>query len=70
MFEEIPKNSRCAYVRVSSKSQENGLLLAIKIYHCSSNIIEFLKLQERIYKKGVTFISLNLSYSNDMVVNK
>ena len=32
--------------------------------------LEFLKLQERLYKKGVTFISLDLPYSNDMAVNQ
>ena len=32
--------------------------------------MEFLKLQERLHKKGVTFLSLDLPYSNDMAVNK
>ena len=32
--------------------------------------LEFLKLQEKLFKKGVTFISLDLPYSNDMAVNK
>ena len=34
------------------------------------NTLEFLKLQERLYKKGVRFISLDLPYSNDMAVNQ
>ena len=107
MFEEIPKNRRYAYARVSSKSQEenssleaqkdeliklgvpvknirvevgsaadkiqdrpvfynlidhelkeNDLLLVTKIDRCSRNTLEFLKLQERLHKKGVRFISL------------
>ena len=119
MFEEIPKNYRYAYARVSSKSQEdnsslesqkqellkqgvpeknirvevgsaadpirerpvfqklieeelqeNDLLLVTKIDRCSRNTLEFLKLQERLHKKGVTFISLDLPYSQDMAVNK
>lgn len=119
MFEEIPKNCRYAYARVSSKSQEensslqsqkeeflrlgvpeknirvevgsaadniserpifydlidnqlkeNDLLLVTKIDRCSRNTLEFLKLQEKLFKKGVTFISLDLPYSNDMAVNK
>ena len=119
MFEEIPKNRRYAYARVSSKSQEdnssleaqkdeflklgvpvknirvevgsaadkiqdrpifyhlindelkeNDLLLVTKIDRCSRNTLEFLKLQERLYKKGVRFISLDLPYSNDMAVNQ
>lgn len=119
MFEEIPKNCRYAYARVSSKSQEdnssleaqkeeflrlgvpvknirvevgsaadriqdrpvfynlidyelkeNDLLLVTKIDRCSRNTLEFLKLQERLHKRSVIFISLDLPYSNDMAVNK
>jgi len=119
MFEEIPKNCRYAYARVSSKSQEdnsslesqkqellkqgvpeknirvevgsaadpirerpvfqklieeelqeNDLLLVTKIDRCSRNTLEFLKLQEKLFQKQVTFISLDLPYSTDMAVNK
>ena len=119
VFEEVPKNRRYAYARVSSKSQEdnssleaqkeeflrlgvptknirvevgsaadkiedrpvfyhliddelkeNDLLLVTKIDRCSRNTLEFLKLQERLHNKGVTFISLDLPYSNDMAVNQ
>ena len=119
MFEEIPKNCRYAYARVSSKSQEdnsslesqkqeflklgvpeknirieigsaadpirerpvfqklieeelqeNDLLLVTKIDRCSRNTLEFLKLQEKLFKNKVTFISLDLPYSNDIAVNK
>ena len=119
MLEEIPKNRRYAYARVSSKSQEdnssleaqkdeflklgvpvknirvevgsaadkiqdrpvfynliddelkeNDLLLVTKIDRCSRNTLEFLKLQERLHKKGVRFLSLDLPYSNDMAVNQ
>ena len=119
MFEEIPKNRRYAYARVSSKSQEdnssleaqkdeflrlgvpvknirvevgsaadkiqdrpvfynlidgelkdNDLLLVTRIDRCSRNTLEFLKLQERLHKKEVRFISLDLPYSNDMAVNQ
>jgi DNA invertase Pin-like site-specific DNA recombinase len=119
MFEEIPKNRRYAYARVSSKSQEdnssleaqkdeflklgvpvknirvevgsaankiqdrpvfynliddelkeNDLLLVTKIDRCSRNTLEFLKLQERLHKKGVRFLSLDLPYSTDMAVNQ
>jgi DNA invertase Pin-like site-specific DNA recombinase len=41
-----------------------------KIDRCSRNTLEFLKLQEKLFKKKVTFISLDLPYSNDMAVNK
>mgnify|MGYP003562682528 CR=1 FL=1 len=100
MFEEVPKNRRYAYTRVSSKSQEDNSSLeaqkaeflrlgvprknirvevgsaadkiedrpvfyhliddelkenVTKIDRCSRNTLEFLKLQERLYKKGVRF---------------
>jgi len=119
MFEEIPKNCRYGYARVSSKSQEensslesqkqelmkqgvpeknirvevgsaadpirerpvfynliendlkeNDLLFVTKIDRCSRNTLDFLKLQEKLFQKSVTFISLDLPYSNDMAVNK
>jgi len=119
MFEEIPKNCRYGYARVSSKSQENNfslevqekelieqgvpkknirlevgsaadtikerpvfqklidqelkkndLLLVTKIDRCSRNTLEFLKLQEKLFNKSVTFIALDLPYSNDRAVNK
>jgi DNA invertase Pin-like site-specific DNA recombinase len=119
MFEEIPRNCRYGYARVSSKSQENNsslefqkqeflklgvpgknirieigsaadpirerpvfynlidqelkenkLLIVTRIDRCSRNTLEFLKLQEKRFKKSVTFVSLDLPYSNDMAVNK
>jgi len=119
MFEEIPKNCRYGYARVSSKSQkdnfsleiqkkefikqgvpkknirlevgsaadpikdrpvfqklidqelkENDLLLVIKTDLHNRNTSEFLKLQEKLFHKSVTFIALDLPYSNDMAVNK
>ena len=50
--------------------QENDLLLVTKIDRCSRNTLEFLKLQEKLFKKSVRFIALDLPYSNDMAVNK
>jgi DNA invertase Pin-like site-specific DNA recombinase len=119
VFQEIPRNCRYAYARVSSKSQEensslesqkqelmdqgvpeknirvevgsaadpirerpifhnlvenelkeNDLLVVTKIDRCSRNTLEFLKLQEKLFNKSVTFIVLDLPYSNDMAVNK
>jgi len=54
---------------IDQELKENDLLLVTKIDRCSRNTLEFLKLQERFYKKGVRFISLDLPYSNDMAVN-
>ncbi len=41
-----------------------------KIDRCSRNTLDFLKLQDKLFKKSVTFIALDLPYSSDMAVNK
>jgi len=46
------------------------LLFISKIDRRSRTILDFLKLQEKLFKKSVTFISLDLPYSNDIAVNK
>ena len=46
------------------------MLLVTKIDRCSRNTLEFLKLQERLHKKGVILISLDLPHSNDMDLNQ
>ena len=46
------------------------MLLVTKIDRCSRNTLEFLELQERLHQKGVTFVSLDLPYSDDMAVNQ
>lgn len=58
------------YSLIESELKKNDLLLVTKIDRCSRNTLEFLKLQEKLFKKQVTFISLDLPYSNDMAVNK
>ena len=58
------------YDLIDNQLKENDLLLVTKIDRCSRNTLEFLKLQDKLFKKGVTFISLDLPYSNDMAVNK
>jgi DNA invertase Pin-like site-specific DNA recombinase len=58
------------YHLIDDELKENDLLLVTKIDRCSRKTLEFLKLQERLHKKGVTFLSLDLPYSNDMDVNK
>jgi len=50
--------------------QENDLLLVTKIDRCSRNNLDFLKLQEKLFKKSLTFIALDLPYSSDIAVNK
>ena len=58
------------YHLIDDELKKNDLLLVTKIDRCSRNTLEFLKLQERLHKKGVTFLSLDLPYSTDMAVNK
>lgn len=58
------------YNLIDNELKENDLLFVTKIDRCSRNTLEFLKLQEKLFKKGVSFISLDLPYSNDMAVNK
>ena len=55
---------------IDQELKENDLLLVTKIDRCSRNTLEFLKLQEKLFHKSVTFIALDLPYSNDMAVNK
>ena len=58
------------YNLIENELKENDLLVVTKIDRCSRNTLEFLKLQEKLLKKQVTFISLDLPYSPDMAVNK
>ena len=58
------------YHLIDHELTQNDLFFVTKIDRCSRNTLEFLKLQERLHKKGVTFISLDLPYSNDIAVNK
>lgn len=55
---------------IEKELQENYLLIVTKIDRCSRNTLEFLKLQEKLLQKSVTFISLDLPYSSDIAVNK
>lgn len=58
------------YHLIDHELKENDLLLVTKIDRCSRNPLEFLKLQEKLFKKKVTFISLDLPYASDITVNK
>jgi DNA invertase Pin-like site-specific DNA recombinase len=55
---------------VENELKKNDLLLVTKIDRCSRNTLDFLKLQEKLFQKSVTFISLDLPYLTDMAVNK
>ena len=50
--------------------QPNDLLMVTKIDRCSRNTLEFLKLQDILFKKNITFIALDLPTSIDLATNK
>jgi DNA invertase Pin-like site-specific DNA recombinase len=54
---------------IQNELKQNDLILVNKIDRCSRNTLDFLKLQEKLFKKSVRFISLDLPYYNDMAVN-
>ena len=56
MFEQISKTHRFGYLRVSSQTQEYNSSLEIQ--------------KQEFIQKGVTFISLDLLYFDDMSVNQ
>jgi DNA invertase Pin-like site-specific DNA recombinase len=64
------KNRPIFQTLINQKLQEGDVLMVTKIDRCSRNTLEFLKLQEKLFKKSVRFISLDLPYSNHMAVNQ
>ena len=48
----------------------NDLLMVTKIDRCSRNTLEFLKLQDLLFKKNITFVALDLPTSVDLATNK
>uniref|UniRef100_UPI003003915C putative serine recombinase n=1 Tax=Cocconeiopsis kantsiensis TaxID=3082010 RepID=UPI003003915C len=55
---------------IDQELQEGDMLLVTKMDRCGRNILDFLKLQEKLWSKSVTFVALDLPYSNDIVLNK
>ena len=48
----------------------NDLLMVTKIDRCSRNTLEFLKLQDILFKHNITFVALDLPTSIDLATNK
>jgi DNA invertase Pin-like site-specific DNA recombinase len=67
---DVIKDRPVFYDLIENELKENDLFLVTKIDRCSRNTLEFLKLQDKLFKKSVTFISLDLPYSSDMATNK
>lgn len=50
--------------------QENDLLMVTKLDCCSRNTLSFLKLQDKLFKRSITFVILDLPFSDDLATNK
>ena len=50
--------------------KSNDLLMVTKIDRCSRNTLEFLKLQDILFKQNITFVALDLPTSIDLATNK
>ena len=50
--------------------KEGDTLIVTKIDRCARNTLEFLKLQDILFKRNIQFISLDLPYSEDLNINK
>lgn len=55
---------------IDEELQENDLLMVTKLDRCSRNTLSFLKLQDQFFKRSITFVALDLPYSNDLATNK
>lgn len=55
---------------IIQKLKDNDLLMVTKIDICSRNTLEFLKLQDILLKKNITFVALDLPASVDLATNK
>lgn len=55
---------------INQTLKENDLLMVTKIDRCSRNTLEFLKLQDILLKKNITFVALDLPTSVDLATNK
>ena len=50
--------------------KEGDTLVVTKMDRCAWNTLEFLKLQDILFKRKIQFISLDLPYSEDLNINK
>ena len=64
------KNRSIFQKLITQKLKDNDLLMVTKIDRCSRNTLEFLKLQDILFKKNITFVALDLPTSVDLATNK
>lgn len=63
--------NRPVFQRLMEEDLEaNDLLMVTKIDRCSRNTLEFLKLQDILFKRKITFVALDLPTSVDLATNK
>lgn len=55
---------------IQEELKSNDLLMVTKIDRCSRNTLEFLKLQDILFKKNITFVALDLPTSIDLATNQ
>nr|YP_003734647.1 putative serine recombinase [Kryptoperidinium foliaceum]ADI40432.1 putative serine recombinase [Kryptoperidinium foliaceum] len=64
------KNHPIFQTLINQKLQEGDVLMVTKIERCSRNTLEFLKLQDILFKRKIEFISLDLPHSDDPGINR
>jgi len=64
------KNRPIFQILINQKLQEGDVLMVTKIDRCSRNTLEFLKLQDILFRRKIEFISLDLPHSDDPAINR
>ena len=64
------KNRPIFQILIHQKLQEGDVLMVTRIDRCSRNTLEFLKLQDILFKRKIEFISLDLPHSDDPAINR
>lgn len=64
------KNRPIFQILINQKLQEGDVLMVTKIDRCSRNTLEFLKLQDILFRRKIDFISLDLPHSDDPAINR
>ena len=64
------KNRPVFQTLINQKLQEGDVLMVTKIDRCSRNTLEFLKLQDILFKRKIEFISMDLPHSDDPDINR
>ncbi len=57
------------YVKVMQELGK-GISEGTELDRCSRNTLSFLKIQDELFKRSITFVALDLPYSNDLATNK